>query len=130
MTPRRPWLLAPLLLLGLALVVAVRGPARAEARVKWEYQVIVWKHEDTEALLREATGQALASIEDMAHALERGSEPLDDPRVQAIVDRVLEQKLDAAGQEGWEAFSIQPARSVVFGVLLPAPRVVLKRPAQ
>lgn len=130
MSPRRPWLLlAPVLLLaGLALVGRV--PAHANPPIKWEHRLLVWKHEDTEALLREATGQALASIEEMAHMLERGNEPLDDPRVQAIVDRVLQQKLDAAGKEGWEAFQVLTTRSVVYGVLLPAPRVVLKRPAQ
>lgn len=124
----------PLVLVPLALLVGAwlgAGPAaRAQAgAARWEYKTVPWTLEDTTLVLREVTGDELSSVDDMAQALERGSEPVDDPRVQAIVQVHLERKLATLGEAGWEVFWVSDARSVVGGVLLPAPRLVAKRRA-
>ena len=129
--PRRDQL--PLLALSVALALALLASARAQetppasASPRFAYLTVSLTADDTAKLLREATGLSLAGLEEMAHALERGNEPVDDPKVQAIVDRMMQDKVSALGQEGWEAFQVVPHRQVIFGVLLPAPRVFLKR---
>lgn len=122
----------PLLALSLVLALALLASARAQEgpagpAPKFAYLTVSLTADDTARLLREATGLSLAGLEEMAHALERGNEPVDDPRVQAIVDRLMQDKVSALGQEGWEAYQVVPHRQVIFGVLLPAPRVFLKR---
>lgn len=120
----------PLLALSVVLAFAVLANARAQEPApspKYAYLTLAFTQDDTAKLLREATGLSLAGLEEMAHTLERGNEPVDDPKVQAIVDRIMQDKLAALGQEGWEAYEVVPFRQVVFGVLLPAPRVFLKR---
>ncbi len=122
----------PLLALSLVLSLALLANARAQEAPsapssKFAYLTVSLTADDTARLLREATGLSLAGLEEMAHALERGNEPVDDPKVQAIVDRIMQDKVSALGQEGWEAYQVVPHRQVIFGVLLPAPRVFLKR---
>ncbi|MBX3468164.1 MAG: hypothetical protein KF878_14930 [Planctomycetes bacterium] len=97
---------------------------------RWEYRLEPWTSDDTTALLRTLTGRQLASIEEMAHALERGNEPVDDPAVQALVDARLEARLAALGADGWEVFWVNDRRAVVAGVLLPAPQVLARRRAR
>lgn len=129
---RLPLLALSVLLAGVVLVGTRPAPAQdapAAAGARFSYLTVSLTVDDTTKLLREATGLSLAGNEEMAHALERGNEPVDDPKVQAIVDRILQDKLAALGQEGWEAYEVVPHRQVVFGVLLPAPRVYLKRRA-
>lgn len=122
-----------LVLVPLALILGVwlgGGPeARAQSSARWEYRTVPWTIDDTTWMLRELTGDELSSAEAMAQALERGTEPVDDPRVQALVQRRLEERLAALGAEGWEVFWISEARAVVGGVLLPAPRLLAKRRA-
>lgn len=116
------------LLLGLWLGAGPAARAQSSA-ARWEYKTVAWTLDDTTHVLRELTGDQLSSTEAMAQALERGSEPVDDPRVQAIVQARLEERLQALGVEGWEVFWISDARAVVGGVLLPSPGLVAKRRA-
>lgn len=122
----------PLVLVPVALILGLwlgAGPAaRAQsAGGRWEYKTVPWSLEDTTLLLRALTGDELSSVEDMAHTLERGNEPVDDPRLHALVQARLEERLQALGQEGWEVFWISESRAVVAGVLLPAPKLFAKR---
>lgn len=122
-----------LVLVPVALIVGLwlgAGPAaRAQGAARWEYRSVPWTLDDTTHVLRELTGDELSSVQDMAQSLERGSEPVDDPQVQAIVQARLEERLQALGAEGWEVFWISERRSVIGGVLLPAPGVFARRPA-
>jgi hypothetical protein len=97
---------------------------------KLEYRVVPWTIDDTTAVLRELTNDRLASVDDMAHSVARGTEPVDDPRVQAAVQRRLEARLAELGADGWDVFWVGDARAVVSGVLFPAPRLLAKRPAR
>lgn len=117
------------LILGLWLGHGPAARAQSSGQPRWEYKAVPWTLEDTTLVLRALTGDELSSVEDMAHSLERGSEPVDDPRVQTIVQGRLEERLQALGAEGWEVFWITETRSVVGGVLLPAPRVFARRRA-
>lgn len=137
--PRRAAALAmpSLAALACALLLGVARPAPPEAlaqegappsATRWEYRIVSWTLDDTRAVLQAATGLELASIEEMAHALERESlEPLSDARVQGEVDRRLEARLSEVGREGWELVWVAEQPAVVTGVLLPAPRVYLRR---
>lgn len=123
----------PLLLVPSALIVGLwlgGGAAQGQsASPTWEYRTEPWTPEDTTAVLRAVTGDELASTEDMAHSLSRGTELVDDPRVQAEVQRRLQERLQELGAAGWEVFWLSESRAVVSGVLLPAPRVFAKRRA-
>ncbi|MCO5166069.1 MAG: hypothetical protein M9894_06840 [Planctomycetes bacterium] len=123
-------LLVPLaLVLGAWLGASPAARGQGDERPRWEYRVEPWTADDTTAVLRALTGRQLASVEEMAHALERGNEPVDDPAVQALVDARLQERLAALGAEGWEVFWVNDRRSVVAGVLFPAPQLLARRRA-
>lgn len=120
------------LIVPLALALGALLGARATAQTagpRWEYRIEAWSADDTTAVLRALTRNELSSVEDMAQTLERGMELVDDARVQALVQTRLEERLTKLGAEGWEVFLISDSRTVVSGVLLPAPRVYAKRRA-
>lgn len=124
----------PLLLVPSALIIGLWLGAGTAAQGQsagptWEYRTEPWTLEDTTAVLRALTGDELSSVPDMAHSLSRGTELVDDPRVQAEVHRRMEQRLAKLGAEGWEVFWFSEARVVIDGLILPAPRVVAKRRA-
>jgi hypothetical protein len=123
----------PLLLVPLALFFGVwlgGAPAQGQsASPKWEYRTEAWTIDDMTAVLRTLTGDELASLDDMAHSLARGTELVDDARVQEEVQRRMQERMAKLGAEGWEVFWISDSRAVIGGVLLPAPRVTAKRRA-
>lgn len=138
--PVRRALPAALLLIaltGAALAVpALFGPAlpggappalAQQARVRWEYKLLTWEAKDTEAVLREITGEELTSVEDMVTALANQLEPQNDTKLQRAVELRLAAHLGEQGDEGWEAFWVRESTVIVSGHVLPAPSVLLRR---
>jgi hypothetical protein len=60
--------------------------------------------------------------------MERQGPIMDDPRLQAAVDARLEEKLQAAGGEGWEAFWVRERTSLVGGAPFRTATLMLRRP--
>src|SRR5688500_12053382 len=98
----------PLLLVPSALILGLwLGGSAAQgqsAGPRWEYRTEPWTDADTAAVLRGITGDELSSVADMAHSISRGTELVDDPRVQEHVQRRLQDRLEKLGAEGWEVF--------------------------
>jgi hypothetical protein len=114
------------LCLGAGLLLAPQLRAQVPPRV--EHRILSWSIADTEAVLRQVTGKDLTTVSQMAHEVAREDvEPVTDARVQAAVDARLTTKLDAAGAEGWEAYFVEDTPTNIEGVLMPAPRVFLRR---
>ncbi len=98
------------------------------APVKWEYKLIAWTGEDTEAAMRLATGDQTSGVEDMATTLANDMAPINHPKLQAAVDARIQTRLQEVGAEGWELMWIRDTTTVNSGYVLPAPSLICKRP--
>jgi hypothetical protein len=121
------WPLAAALALALALGAQGQDAAPAWKGKAIEYRLLNWRLEDTEACLRAATEDQVASVADMLTALSGEVSPRSNPALQAAIDARLAQRLSEAGKEGWDVVWVRESTSVLEGYVLPAPAVFLKR---
>ena len=99
----------------------------APVAIKWDYKLVAWTGEDTEAAMRLATGDQTSGIEAMATALANDMAPINHPKLQAAVDAHLQAKLQEVGAEGWELTWVRDTTTVNSGYVLPAPSMICKR---
>lgn len=122
----------PLVLVGvLAVGHLVRGqdePAPIKPSVRWEYLTQAWTGEDTELMLRAATGDGSSNVASMLGALAEVSIPRSHPGVQRAIDARLSERLTTLGADGWELVWIRDGTTIAADRYeLSAPTLILKR---
>jgi hypothetical protein len=131
----RSWigpLLAATVVAGAALVVRAQdeeGAAPAPRASAVEVKLMVWRAEDTMAVLRAATGDSISEASTMLRSIAERSAPKEAPEVQAAVDERVAERLAEAGAEGYELVWVRETSTVVDGYVLPAPALFLQRRA-
>lgn len=122
----------PVLAAGILAGALVFGQSEESApeATKWDYKLVAWTEEDTEATMRLATGDQISGIEGMATTLADDMAPINHPKLQAAVDARIQAKLQEVGAEGWELTWVRDTTTVNSGYVLPAPSLICKRARQ